>query len=169
MLPIFAGDKMSVVKYCYIKKEYYKDYPELKKILDIGNESKYGTRTHMCLNIKYKSNNILIPLRKNLGKAERPFGKIGYPIPSESKPNAGLDYRYIMIINDEKYLKYDTPRISKKQIKTIEDNYNIIEKEAISYIKSYIHVANKGRIDKTARFRESSLINYHRELSINQD
>ena len=38
--------------------------------------------------------------------------------------------------------------------------------EAIEYIESYIRVANKGRVDRTARFKESSLINFHRELNI---
>ena len=109
---------------------------------------------------------ILIPLRKNLGEADRVFGKIGFPVPSMSKPKAGLDYRYIMVIKDDKYLRFDTPRISKKQSTAIRDNYNVIEKEAIEYIEAYIRVAVKNRVEKTARFRESSLVNFHKELKI---
>ena len=86
-----------------------------------------------------------------------------------NKPKAGLDYRYIMIINDTKYIRFDTPRITNRQSSTIEHNYHIIENEAIEYIKSYIRVAQKGRVDKTARFRESSLINFHKELGITCD
>lgn len=74
-----------------------------------------------------------------------------------------------MIINDVSYIRFDTPKISNSQIKIIENNYETIEKEAIEYIKSYIRVANKGRIDRTARFRESSLINFHKELNIIYD
>lgn len=167
MLPIFlTGDKMAVAQYCYIIGDYYSDHPNLKKILDIDDSTKHNTRTHLCLNVRYNGNNILIPLRKNLGQAVRPFGKIGYPVPSQSKPNAGLDYRYIMVINETKYLRFDTPRISSKQSSAIEDNYSIIEKEVIEYINSYIRVARKNRIDRTARFRESSLINFHKELGI---
>ena len=112
MLPIWlTGDKMQSARYCYITKDYYEDNPNLEKILDLDDYTKHSVRTHLCLNVKYNQNNVLIPLRKNLGKADRPFGKIGYSVPSQSKPDAGLDYRYIMIINDEKYLRFDKPRI----------------------------------------------------------
>lgn len=167
MLPIsLTGDKMASVRYCYITKDFYEDNPDLEKILDIDDCTKRSVRTHLCLNIKYHQNNILIPLRKNLGKPDRPFGKIGYRVPSQSKPDAGLDYRHIMIINDTKYLRFDKPRISNRQISTIEINYNTIEKESIEYINSFIRVARKNRVEKTARFRESSLINFYKELGI---
>lgn len=167
MLPIsLTGDKMAVAKYCYIAKDFYVDNPNLEKILDIDDCTKHSVRTHLCLNIKYNQNNILIPLRKNLGQPDRLFGKIGYSVPSQSKPDAGLDYRYIMIINDTKYLRFDKPRISNRQISTIEISYNTIEKEAIEYINSYIRVARKNRVERTARFRESSLMNFHKELNI---
>lgn len=157
---------MDNTQFCYIIEQYYIDHPDLIKILDVDDATKHNTRTHLCLNIKYKNNNILIPLRKNLGPAKRKFGTIGYPVPSASKPDAGLDYRYIMIINDNNYLRFDIPRISNKQISIIEDNYATIEKEAIDYINSYSRVANKGRVNLNARFRESSLINFHNELGI---
>lgn len=157
---------MNNIQFCYIIEQYYIDHPDLIKILDVDDETKHNTRTHLCLNIKYKNNNILIPLRKNLGSAKRKFGIIGYAVPSASKPGAGLDYRYIMIINDSNYLRFDIPRISNKQISIIKDNYATIEKEAINYINSYIRVAKKGRVNLNARFRESSLINFHNELEI---
>lgn len=152
--------------YCYIVEEYYKDHPDLQKVLDIDDVTKHNIRTHLCLSVKYKENNILIPLRKNLGDADRAFGKIGFPVPSMSKPKAGLDYRYIMVINDDRYLRFDTPRISNKQSTAIQDNYGVIEREAIEYIEAYIRVAKKNRVERTARFRESSLINFHKELGI---
>lgn len=168
MLPILLvlGDKMINIRYCYIIEQFYQDNPNLKKILDIGDSPKHNIRTHLCLNIMYKGNNVLIPLRKNLGNEIRKFGRIGHSVPSASKPNAGLDYRYIMIINNVKYLRFDTPRISKKQVNTIQKDYLNIEKEAIEYINSYIRKANKGRTHLTARFKESSLINFHKELEI---
>lgn len=167
MLPILLGDKMnSETAYCYIVEKYYKDHPDLRKVLDIDDATKHNIRTHLCLNVKYKDNHILIPLRKNLGEADRAFGKIGFPVPSMSKPKAGLDYRYIMVVNDEKYLRFDTPRISNKQSTTIQNNYDTIEREAIEYIEAYIRVAKKNRVERAARFRESSLINFHKELEI---
>lgn len=157
---------MENIRYCYINKEYYEKNPGLIKILDELDEVKHSLRTHLFLNISFNNMNILIPLRKKLGESKRKFGKIGFSVPSESKPQAGLDYRYIMIIDDNSYFTIDAPRISKSQLKIIEDNYKKIEREALEYIKSYIRVANKNRVDKTALFKESSLINFHKELGI---
>ena len=41
-----------------------------------------------------------------------------------------------------------------------------IEEQAIEYINAYIKVAQKKRVKYKARFRESSLINFHKELRI---
>lgn len=166
MLPVLLGDKMQEIKYGYIIDAYYRDHPELVKILDIGDSAKHNIRTHICLNIEINKNSILVPLRKNLGAAIRPYGKIGYPVPSKNKPNAGLDYRYTMIISDKKYIRIDKPRIPARQIKIISNNYDTIKSEVMEDINSFINKAKKGRIDRTARFRESSLINYYSELGI---
>ena len=80
---------MTTVSYCYILESFYEDYPNLVQILDIGDSSKHNIRTHICLQINYNGNNILIPLRKSLGDPIRKFGKIGFPVPSNTKPNAG--------------------------------------------------------------------------------
>lgn len=157
---------MDSIQYCYISNEYYNIHDKLVKILDIDDDNKHELRTHLCLNINYNNNNILIPLRKNLGKPERKFGRIGFAVPSESKPLAGLDYRYIMIINNNDYLKFDKPLIPLSQTNKIEDFYDTIEKEAIEYIESFIKVARKNRVDKTSRFKESSLVNFYTELDI---
>lgn len=157
---------MGECRYCYILQTYYVKHPDLIKILDFDNPKKHDVRTHLCLNIKYNNNNILIPLRKKLGDPIRLYGKIGFSVPTETKPLAGLDYRYVMIINDCSYLKFDVPRIPNSQIKKILDNYNDIESDIIEYIESYIRVAKKNRVQRTARFRESSLINFHNELKI---
>lgn len=159
---------MSDIKYCYITEKYYSDNPRLQKILDVDDETKHTVRTHLCLNILWNNNNILIPLRKNLGDAIRKFGKIGFAVPSKSKPKAGLDYRYIMMINNEQYLKFDAPRIPLSQTRIIEDNIHVIEKEALEYIRSYIRVADKGRVNLTSRFKESSLINFHNVLNVKE-
>ncbi|MCI6165972.1 MAG: hypothetical protein MR675_12420 [Lachnospira sp.] len=159
---------MGNIQYCYILEAYYKDHPGLKQILDVNDSSKHNIRTHLCLNVEYNGQHVLIPLRKSMGEANRKFGKIGFSVPSQLKPDAGLDYRYIMIIEEEKYIRYDAPRIPTSQQKIIADNYDTIEREALEYIKSYSKVAKKSRVDKTARFRASSLINFDKELKISQ-
>lgn len=64
MLPILLGDKMSDIRYCYITEQYYIDNPTLIKILDINDSSKHNIRTHICLNVQFNGNSVLIPLRK---------------------------------------------------------------------------------------------------------
>lgn len=155
-----------MTNYCYILEKYYEDHPDLVKILDVDDGEKHNIRTHLCLNIQYNGKDVLIPLRKNLGAEVRPFGRIGFSVPSKSKPQAGLDYRYMMIIEDRKYIRFDAPRISNKQITTIDTNYSTIEAQALEYLNSYIRVAKKKRVNVTARFRESSLINFHKELDV---
>lgn len=166
LLPFLLRRKMNTVTYCYISEIYYQDYSNLIKILDINDSSKHNIRTHICLKIKYNNHNILIPLRKQLPDSVRKYGRIGHSVPSQSKPNAGLDYRYIMIIKDDKYIRYDKPRIPNSQQNIIANEYTKIEQEALEYIKAYIRVAKKNRVQRTARFRESSLINFHKELGI---
>jgi protein AbiQ len=166
LLPFLLRRKMNTVTYCYISETYYQDYPDLIQILDVNDSSKYNIRTHICLQIKYNNHNILVPLRKQLPDPVRKYGRIGHSVPSQSKPNAGLDYRYIMIIKDDKYIRYDNPRIPNSQQNIIANEYTKIEQEALEYIKTYIKVAKKNRVQKTARFRASSLINFHKELGL---
>lgn len=38
----------------------------------------------------------------------RKFGRIGHSVPSTKRKNAGLDYRYALIINDSRYVELQT-------------------------------------------------------------
>lgn len=136
-------------------------------MLDAGNSEKQSKRSYLFLKIMYEGNSFFIPLRKNLGKSERKFGKIGFGLPTETKPLAGLDYRYMLIVNDEKYIEHPMElRIPKSQYVAIVDNYILIEKEAKAYIQGFIKKARKDRVHRTAKYRESSLVNFYSELHI---
>ncbi len=152
---------------CFIKEQYFIDHADFKKMLDSGNFVKQSKRTHLCISFIYNNNAIYVPLRNKLGLANRPFGKIGYPVPSKSRPNAGLDYRYSLIINDSKYIEYqDIQKIPDSQADVLNNDYEIIKEEVLTYLQKYIKMAMKNRIDKEPLFRESSLINFHEELGI---
>ena len=88
---------------CYIRENYFKEHSDFKKVLDPGDTSKQSKRTHLCVKVEIDSNQYYIPLRNNLGDPVRKFGRIGHSVPSSKRENAGLDYRYAMIINDSKY------------------------------------------------------------------
>lgn len=150
----------------FIKEEYFKSHPEFVKILDPGNTEKQSKRSYLFIKVEYEGNKLYVPLRKKLGKAERKFGKIGYNLPTKSMPDAGLDYRYILIVNEEKYIERPKCfRIPRSQYKEIAVNYNKIEREVISYVKGYVKKMLKNRVQREAKYRESSLVNFHDELN----
>lgn len=151
----------------FIKESYFKEHSKYVKILDPGNTDKQSKRSYLFIKVAYDGNKLYVPLRKKLGSAERKYGKIGYNLPTESMPEAGLDYRYILIVNEEKYIERpDNLRIPRSQYKKIEMDYPRIEREVIAYVKGYVKKAKKNRIEKEPKYRESSLRNFHCELKI---
>lgn len=137
-------------------------------MLDPDNLTKQSNRKYIFLEVKYKENNLLVPLRSEMPDISK-LGQVGYKVPSEYKPNAGLDYRKILIINDESYIeepKYI--KIPKSQVRIIDSNYNIIEKQVISYVDGYIKTVKKSRHLKDKKFCYSTLHNFHKELGINK-
>lgn len=152
---------------CFVREEYFKDHLHFQKMLDPGKSEKQSKRTHVCVKIEMDSNTFYIPLRNNLGDAVRKFGRIGFSVPSASRSDAGLDFRYTLIVNDEKYIE---PHAEKKlpsvQYAIINSNYERIKKYFSIYIKGYKRAAAKNRVSKEPLFRESSLVNFHHELNI---
>lgn len=45
-------------------------------------------------------------------------------------------------------------------------DYDLIQSEFEIYLRGYKKAAKKGRIEKEPLYRESSLINFHKELGI---
>ena len=162
--PFLLGGEMEP-KLCFIRESYFKDNQHLVKILDSGNASKQSKRTHLCVLIEMNSNKSYIPLRNNLGDDVRKFGRIGHSVPSDKRKNAGLDFRYALIINDESYIEIQKDkRIPESQYRKIKNDYDAISNEFSVYVKGFIKVAKKKRIDKEPLYRVSSLVNYTSEL-----
>ncbi len=154
-------------KLFYIRESYFTDNSTFKKMLDTGNYSKQSKRTHLCMLIESNSNNFYIPLRNNLGDDMRKYGRIGHHVPSEKRKDAGLDFRYTLIVNDDKYIEFQTQsKIPNSQLRKIKNDYEIIQNEFSVYLNGFIKAAKKGRIEKEPLYRESSLINFLSELGI---
>ena len=150
---------------CFIKKSYFKKNAVFIKMLDAGNTEKQSHRTHLCVEVVISENKFYIPLRNNLGPEIRKYGRIGHAIPSASRKNAGLDYRYTLIVNDEKYIEHQQQRkIPESQYKQIKKDYEEITKEFGVYLRGFMRAVRKHRIEKEPLYRESSLINYLPEL-----
>ena len=110
---------------CFIKEKYFIDNQNFVKMLDPGDSIKQSKGTYLCLQIQLNSNNFYIPLRNNLKEDIRPYGRIGHLIPSKSRPDAGFDYRYSLIINNPSYIEpQTTPRIPNSQLSKIKKIYS---------------------------------------------
>lgn len=146
---------------CYIRESYFKEHSDLKKVLDPGDTSKQSKRTHLCIKVEIDNNQYYIPLRNNLGDAVRKFGRIGHSVPSAKRKNAGLDYRYALIINNSQYIELQTElKIPNSQYRCIRNDMDIITKEFETYLRGYVKSVKKGRNEKEPLYRESSLINF---------
>ena len=146
---------------CYIKENYFKEHSDYQKILDPGDTTKQSKRTHLCIKVEIDNNQYYIPLRNKLGDAVRKFGRIGHSVPSSKRKNAGLDYRYALIINDSKYIELQTElRIPNSQYRCIKNDLDSIVKEFEVYLRGYIKAVKKNRNEKKTLCRESSLINF---------
>lgn len=153
-----------MINMVFIKEEYFRKNSSFKEMLDPFDLTKQTQRQYLYINFQYKNNNILIPLRKNLPGVN---SKLYYPVPSETKPNAGLDYRKILIINNSTYIEIPTEqKLTQAQSKIIINNYDTIEKAVINYIDGYIKAANKNREYLEYDYKFSTLHNFHTELLI---
>ena len=136
-------------------------------MLDTNNSSKQAKRTHLCVRVEIDKNHYYIPLRNNLGDEMRKFGRIGHAVPSASRPNAGLDYRYALIVNDETYIEVQTERkIPASQYRIIKSDYEKICAEFEVYLKGFMRSVRKKRQHKEPLYRESCLVNYLSELGL---
>ena len=102
-----------------------------------------------------------IPLRNNLGNEIRPYGRIGHALPSQKRENAGIDYRYALIVDEKEYIeKPEFQKLPKTQMK------KIIKKEFSQYLNGFKKMLRKNRISRSPLYRESSLINFKDQLLI---
>ena len=158
---------MKDVQCCFIKEKYFKEHTDFVNMLDPNNFDKQSKRTHLCVMVNINNNQVFVPLRNNLGEPLRKFGKIGFPVPSAKRPNAGLDYRYCLIVNDDNYIEWHKDvKLPNAQLSIIKKNYETIVNEVHTYIGKYIKVARKHREKKEPLFKQSSLMNFHKELGL---
>ena len=158
---------MDYANCCFIREAFFLAHPEYHKILDPGNTLKQSRRTYIYIRLEIDENRFYLPLRKNLGQDIRKYGRIGHAVPSKSRPNAGIDYRYALIVNDATFIEpHTSQKLPEAQYRIIEDDYKVICREFETYLRKYIRAAKKGRIEREPLFRESSLIQFHRELGI---
>ena len=146
---------------CFIKEQYFIDHNYFVKMLDPGVTDKQSMRTYLCVSIELYGKTFYIPLRNNLGNPLKQYGLIGHSIPSMKRPNAGLDYRYALMIDDQKYIEpHNSQKLPDSQYNRIQNDYESIINEFSVYLNGFIKAYYKKRIHFEPLYRESSLINY---------
>lgn len=154
---------------CFIREEYFAKNKHFVKMLDPGNANKQSKRTHVCVLIEMSGNKFYVPLRNYLGDEVRKFGRIGHSVPSKKRKDAGLDYRYTLIVNDETYIELQKElKIPESQYRKIQGDYETITEEFKVYLNGFLKAAKKKRIEKEPLYRESCLINFKNELGFNE-
>jgi len=151
----------------FVKEQYFKDNAGFVELLDPGDLIKQSTRCYLFIGIQYAGNQFYVPIRKNI---DFRIGNIGYPLPSSTRPNAGLDFRKTLIINDGSYIQpLSKVDISSSQMNKLSADIAKIEALFINYVEGYISAALKGR-EKIDRFYIfSTLHNFHNELGIEKN
>ncbi len=157
------------IRLYFIRKIFYQEHQDCPHILDINDPSKQGRRTHVCLDVLYDHNHYLIPLREHLFNPLRPYGRIGHAVPSPKYPNAGLDYRNTLVIQDRKYLYVQKPVvISRVQFSRIVKDFAKIRDEFIMYLDGFKKEYKRGHIMLSPLYKDSSLLYFLDELKLNK-
>lgn len=83
-------------------------------------------------------------MRNNLGAEVKKYGRIGHSIPSDKRKDAGLDYRYALIVNDESYIELQTEKkIPESQYRKISKECGVIKAEFEVYLNGFLKAAKK--------------------------
>lgn len=162
--------KEKEVQYAFVLNAFFEqDFTDPEEVLD-KSKGKHDreSRVYVCLKFEWENNTFFIPLRRDLANMpEHPIlKKACYPVPSTNKPKAGLDFRKIIIINDESLYRIDEAKISGKQRDTIQDNFDEIKTQAIAYIKGFKKAARKNRQKRETLYKYSALNNFLDELEV---
>ena len=146
----------------FILEQYFIDNSNFIELLDTNNIQKQSSRFHIFVSTSYKENQFFIPLRSNIK-----HGSMGFSAPSSTRPNAGLDYRKALIVNDDKYIhRPNVVKIPSSQRNHIQANIVAINNGFSNYVNGYIKSANKKREHIDSKYKFSTLHNFHKELGI---
>lgn len=127
--------------------------------------NKFENRPYLFCEFSYEGNKVYVPFRSNINDAGRQIDSISHDVAYNNRPNARLDFRKMLIINDSSYLKGEV-LINNVQHSIIKKDKHIIEQKIKEYIDGYIKNCNKDRSKHAYRYRFTTLINYHQELGL---
>lgn len=160
--------KKNFVEYAFLNNDFFlKDFSDPEEVLDKEKGKKdRESRVYVCIKIEWENNTFLVPLRRNLGNIvfNPLFDKAYFKVPSTKKTKAGLDFRKVILVNDESLYRIDEARISSVQKNIIHENFEEIRELVIDYIKGFIKMASKKRQKREPLYKFSALNNFVDEL-----
>lgn len=151
------------MNYLTLNKMYFDDHSNFRNMLDPNNRMKQIKRPYAFLKIVVDDISFLIPLRSNLNHPN------GFKIPSSLKTKAGLDYSHALVYPQEKYILNNRVIISNEQYNMVKKNQDIIKKEFRNYIREYKKAVERGYVNKMGKFKNSTLVNFNKELGVKNE
>ena len=147
----------------FIKESFFIANKNYIEMLDYDNSNKQSHRNYIYLAFSFNDNNFFVPFRTNTPKLNK--SGIIFPLPTKTRPYACLDYRKILIINNNDYIIKHI-NVPNAQLKTINANKPKIYKEVENYINGYIKAVLKNRHLTDPKYKFSTLHNFHKELNL---
>ena len=156
-----------------IKKKYFTDHMHFTEILQNKTEDRIYLGIVITLNNNLK---LFVPFRSQRPKNDRVVKFGTYPIPSQTRKDACLDFTKTLIIMDNEYfeiIETTQVKIPKAQKREIEKNISKIRAMLKRYLVGYIKYTKnvqrykKNKIDPLYKF--STFKNYHGILEIRDE
>jgi len=145
-----------------IPGKYFKDKRAFVEMLDAGDVNKQSSRSY--LRVSAGALVFFVPLRKKINFCDK---RMGYSLPSETRADAGLDFRKALIVNENEYfLSEKHGKISPMQEKKFETERARIEYLFANYVNGYVKSVRKKREKIDALYKFSTLHNFHTELGL---
>lgn len=153
--------------------QFYEENGHLERVMDKRkDETEYfkKDRGYGVILIEAYGHRFGIPLRSNMTHKFCFSTKIT-PNPETGRTQRkGLDYTKAVILNDGDYVTERSFKIPADEFDKINDSQEMIRSQFKKFIEKYIKAVEKNDQNVLTRnYRDSTLINYHKELGIKNE
>ncbi|QWB31880.1 MULTISPECIES: type III toxin-antitoxin system TenpIN family toxin [Exiguobacterium] len=150
--------------------QFYEENGHLERVMDKRKDAtEYfkKDRGYGVILIEAYGQRFGIPLRSNMTHKFCFSTKITSNPESGRTQRKGLDYTKAVILNEGHYVTERSFKIPADEFDKINDSQEMIKNQFTKFIEKYIKAVEKNDQNVLSRnYRDSSLINYHKELGI---
>lgn len=145
-----------------VKPSLFVDKPQL-----VTEAREKQNRMYLGIVVDIGPVNCFVPFESHLRDNKELRRVSQWPLPSATRPDAGLNFEKCLILSDEKYLDWiENPKIASSQMRQIEQGKNAIRAKLTRYINNYISAVRKGRHMIEFVYRYTTLHCFHDELGL---